>query len=65
MSKCRFAVAAALALTACFARAQTAPTPPAKPGATADAQRIAFLAIPEADRKAIQDALAGSASTTA
>jgi hypothetical protein len=51
-------IAAALVLAAMQGRAQTVPLPPNRPAAAAaDAQRLAFLAMPEADRKAIQDAL--------
>ena len=37
--------------------AETAPAPPTAADARADAQKSAFLALPEADRKAVQDAL--------
>jgi hypothetical protein len=69
MTKYRVAVAAALALSiaaasAAPARAQVIPPPrpaPSEPDAQKavllDAQKAAFLAMPEADRKAAQDAL--------
>ena len=61
MTNCRFAaVAGLLAFSASVAFAQTAPNMPvvgAKPAASSDAQKAAFLGLPEADRKAAQDAL--------
>jgi len=60
MKKSRFWAAAALALIAVGAGgAQAAPpTPAASPAdARLEAQKAAFLALPEADRKAVQDAL--------
>jgi hypothetical protein len=51
------ALALALAAAGTGASAQNAPLPPPRPGAALDAQKAAFLAVPEIDRKAIQDAL--------
>lgn len=60
MTKCRFWAAAMVALTAASAAPAFA-APPAPAAAAADArleaQKAAFLAMPEADRKAVQDAL--------
>ncbi len=63
MTKCRFWGGALLGLlAACAAHhsasAQSAaPTPPSSLEARAEAQKSAFLAMPEADRRAVQDAL--------
>ena len=63
MTKCRFWPAGLFALTAAGAAPAFAapPSPPAPATAAADAkleaQKAAFLAMPEADRKAVQDAL--------
>ena len=63
MTKCRFWAAGLVALTAAGAAPAFAapPSPPAAAAAAADAkleaQKAAFLAMPEADRKAVQDAL--------
>ena len=63
MTKSRFLAAGMVALTAAGAAAAFAapPSPPASATAAADArleaQKAAFLAMPEADRKAAQDAL--------
>jgi peptidoglycan hydrolase-like protein with peptidoglycan-binding domain len=58
MAKSRLAgFAVALALAIGSASAESPPIPPPKPATASDAQRVAFLAMPEVDRKAIQDAL--------
>ena len=63
MTKCRFWSAGLIALTAAGAAPAFAapPSPPAPAAAAADArleaQKAAFLAMAEADRKAVQDAL--------
>jgi hypothetical protein len=63
MTKCRLWAAGLVALTAAGAAPAFAapPSPPAPAAAAADArleaQKAAFLAAPEADRKAVQDAL--------
>ena len=63
MTKCRFWSAGLFALTAAGAAPALAapPSPPALATAATDAkleaQKAAFLAMPEADRKAVQDAL--------
>ena len=62
MTKCRLWLAGLLALTAAGAApAFAAPPSPPAPAAAADAklevQKMAFLALPDADRKAVQDAL--------
>lgn len=63
MTKCRFWSAGLVALAAAGAAPASAapPSPPSAATAAADAkletQKAAFLAMPEADRKAVQDAL--------
>jgi len=61
MKKSRLWAAGAIALLAAGSGAVLAASPPAPAPAAADArleaQKAAFLALPEADRKAIQDAL--------
>jgi len=63
MTKSRFWAVGMVALTAAAAASALAapPSPPAPAAAAADArleaQKAAFLALPEADRKAVQDAL--------
>ena len=61
MTKCRFWAAGLVALTAAGAAPAFAAPPSSPPPAAADAkleaQKAAFLAMPEADRKAVQDAL--------
>ena len=63
MTKSRFWAVGMVALTAAAAASALAapPSPPAPAAAAADArleaQKAAFLAMPEADRKAVQDAL--------
>jgi peptidoglycan hydrolase-like protein with peptidoglycan-binding domain len=66
MTICRSAVAAALALSVAASGARAQVTPPPRPtdsesdapkAALLDAQKAAFLAMPETDRKAAQDAL--------
>ena len=49
--------ALALSLIPQISLAETAPTPAPSADARADLQKSAFLALPEADRKAVQDAL--------
>jgi len=63
MTECRFLAAGVIALTAAGAAPALAAPPPPPTAATAatdaklEAQKAAFLAMPEADRKAVQDAL--------
>ena len=62
MTKCRFWSAGLVALAIAGAAPALAappspPTPPTAADAKLEAQKAAFLAMPEADRKAVQDAL--------